>query len=466
MDEQIEKRNKLALDVLRLSRNTLLVNLRFLDAALNQLEPLAADGLALATDGEVLAYDPAHVLRTYKEEREAVTRAYLHMVLHGVFRHMFVHTLVDHHVWDLSCDIAAEYVIAGLGLKAATTRRELLQKSVYEELQKEIKQLTAEKIYRYYLDKQLPLEKLAELRGVFYADDHRIWYMSEAERALALGRTVSVSVLPESDEGDGDGEGESEGTGLAVGVSTLEAHWLEISRRMQMDMETFSKQQGDRAGNLIQNLREVNREKYDYTTFLKKFAVRGEVMQLDMAEFDYIYYTYGLRLYGNLPLIEPLEYREDLRIRSFVIAVDTSGSVSEELVHAFLQKTFNILKASESFFSRVDIRILQCDLQIQEERRVTSQKDLDAALQGLTLKGFGGTDFRPVFDYIEQQRRQGELRQLKGLLYFTDGCGVYPRQKPEYDCAFVFVENEGDPEQVPPWAIRLTLEPEEIMEET
>ena len=104
MDEKLEKRNQLALDVLRLSRNTLLVNLRFLDAALNQLEPLQVDGLTLATDGEALAYDPAHVLRLYRDERESVTRAYLHMVLHGVFRHMFVHTLVDHHVWDLACD--------------------------------------------------------------------------------------------------------------------------------------------------------------------------------------------------------------------------------------------------------------------------------------------------------------------------------------------------------------------------
>lgn len=244
MDEQLEKRNKLALDVLRLSRNTLLVNLRFLDAALNQLEPLAVEGLTLATDGEALAYDPAHVLRLYRDEREAVTRAYLHMVLHGVFRHMFVHTLVDHHVWDLACDIAAEYVIAGLGLKAATTRRELLQKSVYAELQKEIKQLTAEKIYRYYLDKQLSPQKLAELRGAFYNDDHRLWYMTEAERALALGRPVSVSVSAEPGEGDGDGEG----TGLAVGISAAEARWSEISRRMQMDMETFSKQQGDEGG--------------------------------------------------------------------------------------------------------------------------------------------------------------------------------------------------------------------------
>ena len=72
MNEQIEKRNKLALDVLRLSRNTLLVNLRFLDAALNQLEPLIVEGLTLATDGEALAYDPAAVLRLYRDQAGCV----------------------------------------------------------------------------------------------------------------------------------------------------------------------------------------------------------------------------------------------------------------------------------------------------------------------------------------------------------------------------------------------------------
>ena len=456
MDEQLEKRNKLALDVLRLSRNTLLVNLRFLDAALNQLEPLQTDGLTLATDGEALAYDPAHVLRLYKDEREAVTRAYLHMVLHGVFRHMFVHTLVDHHVWDLSCDIAAEYVIAGLGLKAATTRRELLQKSVYAELQKEIKQLTAEKIYRYYLDKQLPPQKLAELRGAFYNDDHRLWYMSEAERARSLGRPVAFSVSVE--EGEDDGESEK----LPVGVSAAEARWSEISRRMQVDMETFGKQQGDRAGNLMQNLREVNREKYDYTAFLKKFAVRSEVMKVSEDEFDYIFYTYGLKLYKKMPLIEPLEYKEVKRIREFVIAIDTSGSVAGEQVQTFLQKTYNILKSTESFFSKINVHIIQCDATIQEDAKITSQEEFDAYLKNMKLRGLGGTDFRPVFSYVDWLREKKEFSNLKGLIYFTDGWGTFPAQKPDYETAFVFVDDGMNSYDVPPWAIKLVLQKEEI----
>ena len=458
MDEQLSKRNKLALDVLRLSRNTLLVNLRFLDAALNQLEPLIVEGLTLATDGEALAYDPAHVLRMYKDEREAVTRAYLHMVLHGVFRHMFVHTLVDHHVWDLSCDIAAEYVIAGLGLKAGTTRRELLQKSVYAELQKEIKQLTAEKIYRYYLDKQLSSQKLAELRGAFYNDDHRLWYMSEAEKALALDRPVFVSVSVEDSEDDGDGEG----TPLPVGVSAAEARWSEISHRMQMDMETFSKQQGDRAGNLMQNLREVNREKYDYTAFLKKFAVRGEVMKVSEDEFDYIFYTYGLKLYKKMPLIEPLEYKEVKRIREFVIAIDTSGSVAGEQVQTFLQKTYNILKSTESFFSKINVHIIQCDATIQEDAKITSQEEFDAYLKNMKLRGLGGTDFRPVFSYVDWLREKKEFSNLKGLIYFTDGWGTFPAQKPDYETAFVFVDDGMNSYDVPAWAIKLVLQKEEI----
>ena len=476
MNEQLEKRNKLAADVLRLSRNTLLVNLRFLDAALNMLEPLPVElgDFTVAMDGEVLAYSPAHILRIYRDEREAVVRAYLHMVLHGVFRHMFVHTLVDHHVWDLSCDIAVEYVIAGLNLKAATTRREILQQDVYARLQQEIRQLTAEKIYSYYLDQDLPPEKIAELRGAFYHDDHRLWYMTEAERALALGKPLSVSVTLEESEGEGGGDSEESGKGessgsrdagreaLPVGVSAAEARWSEISRRMQMDMETFSKQQGDRAGNLMQNLREVNREKYDYTAFLKKFAVRGEVMKVSEDEFDYIFYTYGLKLYKKMPLIEPLEYKEVKRIREFVIAIDTSGSVAGEQVQTFLQKTYNILKSTESFFSKINVHIIQCDATIQEDAKITSQEEFDAYLKNMKLRGLGGTDFRPVFSYVDWLREKKEFSNLKGLIYFTDGWGTFPAQKPDYETAFVFVDDGMNSYDVPAWAIKLVLQKEEI----
>lgn len=58
---------------------------------------------------------------------------------------------------------------------------------------------------------------------------------------------------------------------------------------MQVDMETFSKARGDTSANLLQNLRAVNRRKYDYTTFLQKFSVMGEAMKINDDEFDYIF---------------------------------------------------------------------------------------------------------------------------------------------------------------------------------
>ena len=175
----------------------------------------------------------------------------------------------------------------------------------------------------------------------------------------------------------------------------MEQAWKDISARMQMDLETFSKQQGDRAGALTQNLQAVNRETYDYTAFLKKFAVRGEVMRLDPDEFDYVYYTYGLKLYQNMPLIEPLEYREVKRIREFVIAIDTSGSTSGELVQKFVQKTYNVLKSTESFFSKINLHILQCDADIQEDVKITSQEEFDAYLKTMTIKGLGAPTSGP-----------------------------------------------------------------------
>ena len=56
MDEQIENRDKLAREILLLSRNTLLVNLRFLDMALSRLQYVPCDRSTLMTDGERLIY--------------------------------------------------------------------------------------------------------------------------------------------------------------------------------------------------------------------------------------------------------------------------------------------------------------------------------------------------------------------------------------------------------------------------
>ena len=136
--------------------------------------------------------------------------------------------------------------------------------------------------------------------------------------------------------------------------------------------------------------------------------------------------------------------------------------MSGELVQKFVQKTYNILKQQESFFAKINLHIIQCDAEVQEDAKITSQEEFDAYLNTMQLRGFGGTDFRPVFDYVEQLRQAGEFTNLKGLIYFTDGFGTFPERQPDYHTAFVFVDDEYNNPDVPVWAIKLILQKDEI----
>ena len=444
-EQDASKIQKLARDVLVFSRNILLVNLRFLDSALSQLVYVPISQSTFLTDGKHMFYNPLHVLKNYKTAKEIPARDYLHIVMHCVFRHMYVNPKLNRCYWDLACDIAVENIISELGVKYVYAERENKQQEILDKLKDKLGKLTAEKIYYVLTDNVADENEADKLREIFYADNHEIWYMTADEIRVMLG-------IPE--RGDGDIIGT-----LEVDMQDV---WKGISEHMQTDMETFAKKQGDKAGALIQNLKEINREKYDYSSFLRKFAVMGEVMKVNDDEFDYIYYTYGMKLYDKMPLVEPLEYKDVKRIKEFVIAIDTSGSVAGEIVQKFVQKTYNILKSTESFFTKINLHIIQCDTKIQEDIKITSQEDFDNYLKTMRIYGLGGTDFRPVFEHVDKLINEKEFSNLKGLIYFTDGIGFFPKQRPKYEAAFVFIDDKENNYDVPPWAIKLILKKDEI----
>ena len=210
------------------------------------------------------------------------------------------------------------------------------------------------------------------------------------------------------------------------------------------------------------DLRELNREKYDYSSFLKKFATIHEAMKINDDEFDYIYYNYGMEMFDNMPLIEPLEYKDIKLIKDFVIAIDTSGSTSGDQVQRFLQKTYNIIKSTESFYNKINIHIVQCDSRIQESVKITNQEEFDSYIKKMKIRGLGGTDFRPVFNYVDDLIRENEFTDLNGLIYFTDGYGDFPAVKPPYKCAFVFLRDTYDEPPVPSWCMKIILDNEDI----
>lgn len=444
-DPQVKRQAEaLARDILKLSSNMLHVRLRFLDLALGELRPASVSGYTLGTDGKRLYYGIAHILRQYKDGQDGVARELLHLLLHCILQHMFIGP-VETALWDLACDMAAEDTLLELNA-FPVAEEDNAKRAALEWMAGEVKYLTAEHIYRYLQEGPLGGDELAALAALFHGDDHLPWYLPP-KTTIAEDGTLIWNAASCPAWGAGQDGRQSD-------------RWKALGYRLQVDLET-SPQWGNTAGHFLQNLNRLNREKYDYTEFLKKFAVMGEAMKVNDDEFDQNFYTYGLHLYENMPLIEPLEYKDVKRVREFVIAIDTSGSVAGTLVQKFVQKTYNILKTTESFYTKMNLHIIQCDANIQEDAKITKQEELDAYLTHMTLRGFGGTDFRPVFAYVDKLIRENEFSNLKGLLYFTDGYGTFPEQKPGYEAAFIFVDQENLP-SVPVWAIRLTLSSEEL----
>ena len=430
MEENINERlSELGTKILATTRNELYIHMRFLDVALSSFAYVIDPSVnGVGTDGMCMFYHPGALGGMYRQNRVRMNRAYLHMVLHCIFLHMDTRRGREKNLWDLSCDIAAEALIDGFLIKALRLPPSPARREMYERLKKQTAVMNAQSIYDALEKEAFSEGRLKRIAAEFYADSHDLW---EDDRKPNRSRE-------------------------------RQNRWEEIRQTMETEMETFSKMPSGEAGDLRTQIHIENREKTDYREFLRQFSVMRETMQVDMDAFDYIYYDYGLRTYGNMPLIEPLETKEIKKIQEFVIVIDTSMSCSGDLVKKFLSQTYQVLSESESFFTQVNVRILQCDEKVQSDRKIENQKDLARYMDQMEILGQGGTDFRPAFEYVNQLILEGEFTNLKGLIYFTDGYGPFPVKMLPYETAFVFMREDYSDADVPPWAIKLILGPEEL----
>lgn len=422
------KERNLAKQILKLAHDNLLMHLRFFDTAIAKVPFRERENMGcMASDGNVCYYDPLWVLRVYKNNDKRVARTYLHMLLHCIFAHSFQYDKVESKWWDLAADIAVENVILELNLPGVRLEQDADALRKLRVLKEDISALTAERIYRYFKNQPISEEEWEELVLLFKKDEHGLWKPAE-DYEISLEQ------------------------------------WKKISERIKADLKSFTKAKSG-AETLQKNLEETTRDHYDYSDILRRFTVMGEDITVNDEEFDYIYYTYGLETYGNLPLIEPLEYKEAHKVREFVIAIDTSASCRGAIVKAFLQKTYSILKGSENFFHKINVHIIQCDNEVQSDTKITCDEDFETFMKYGKLNGFGATDFRPVFSYLEELKRKGEFENLKGLIYFTDGYGIYPEKMPDYDVIFAFLDEDENRAPVPSWSLKVILESDELEEQ-
>ena len=597
--------NALALDVVGEARMKLMMAFRFLNTALWKMPTVVSSHpMALATDGKQLIVSPLYTIARFQEGMNEITRDYLHLLLHCVFRHPLDEEHINAAAWSLACDVVVESIALEMTEQRCVCANDAQRREAIAAIQKNLGHLSPVKLYRIFADAEaggararqagFNPARVWDLRQLFQRDCHDAWanvrhrregeQKSEEEQGIRK-RNLSDRLQDkpedtfEDDQKERSGEGdatplddlenasasESQGdqqeddaanqrgaqTGseqqetrdtadeteqsdeqLAGGSAPQEPasaeeeapdsddegapqprddapdseaadastddpdaddaadaddpddpddseraaqeqqlreqleqqrqEWEDIAKQIEMDLQSFSQGKGDNSKALSQNLAIANRRLANYYDFLRQFATMGEDMKINDDEFDYIYYTYGMDTYGNMPLVEPLEYQESNRVREFVIALDTSGSCSGELIRNFVTRTYDILRESEGFGDKVNIHLIQCDNKIQADLKIENVQDLEKYCQQFQAFGFGGTDFRPVFEYVNELCDQGEFENLRGLIYFTDGLGTFPTTPPAYETAFVFMDDGASRIDVPPWAMKVVMDEEEI----
>ena len=445
----------------------------FLDGAISALTPVPLPRLhsgplpQVATDGVHLFYGPDGLQTVQSADPALVRRSLFHLLLHCLLGHLWqksspgpnLCTEDDPQVYpDLlvhaAMDIHIEFLIER-SCRGSRVIRDLLGSlpipgswtGLFDRMSGNI--WSPEKIIQ-----EVPRKTLLDLAGQLARDDHAYWPEDNVTQRqwalLAQDALRQESQLPAGPNAARDAghfrqnliPGGGKPTGSGPGGSRIGAAGFGI---------------GITPGNDSFPAGIIARGTYDYRSFLHRFSVFREEMEPDLSSFDPIWYTFGLQRYRNLALIEPPETREGYRLEQLVIAIDTSGSCKTPMVRRFLEETRSILEEKENFFRRMNVWILQCDCIVQDAVNIRCREDWDAYLRTLTISGRSGTDFRPVFRYVEKLRQDGKLTDLGALIYFTDGDGIYPHEAPDYETAFVFVKEPEDGIRAPAWAAQLVV---------
>lgn len=392
------------------SRTYLCMDLRFMTRAVMSMEVSVTEGEGPCTFSEDrLYFRSGTVLSQFNEEPNSITRQIAHMILHLVLGHSRGYR---NEMDGLAEDIIVEHALDVLDSQHTAT--------------------FGSEGRTYYFNRIL--EKTGAPTVDLFADE--------------LSRSSEWQISVYSDLFSPD-------THPVLGTEE-DAVWKEISQQMKVEIEGFSRNLGDRSSMLLEILRIRNRRRTDHRRFLRNFMTSSERVHVDPDNFDPAYYVLGLERYGNIPLIDPVEYSDVPVMEEFVIAVDTSGSTSGELVHYFMDEVYSIMEQC-GMCKDTEIHVIQCDDRVRDDKIIRNREDLRGFLDGMKLRGGEGTDFRPVFQYVDGLLSEGRMKRPKGLIYLTDGMGTYPRNGPGYPVAFMFVDDRYRDRFVPGWAMKVIV---------
>lgn len=360
----------------------------------------------LATDGKKLFFNPTYVAALSRFELAGVVA---HEVLHCANGHVWRRENRDAKVWNHACDYAINPIVLDAGM---VLPKGLLNDSKY-------KGMSAEEIYAHLIEEP---------------------QQSESQDGSSAGQGAGSAGAPGGNSGDnGDQEQEGQGNDHPDGSECGEV--LDAPENSSPEMEADwssavlsaakrAEGMGRLPAGIERRVEEIRNPPQDWRANLRRFVQQN-------ASNDYSWRQPNSR-FMHAGLYMPALRSEVMP--PMVIAIDTSGSIDELIISQFAREIDGI--AAEMQPEKV--HVVYCDNMIH---------GVDTFERGepvtLNPKGFGGTDFRPVFDWVEKEGIQPSC-----LVYLTDLEGAFPDTPPGY--AVLWGSTSGD-YLAPPWGEKVDI---------
>ena len=403
-NEEEQKRKAVCLEQLVQDRQILLRDWPFIGSVVMRMElvPVRDDRLNTAcTDGDSIFVDIDFFSKLKREERLFVLA---HEIFHTALLHFARKGNRDRYRFNIAADLEIHFTLLSENMKEPFV---LPHDPKWETL-------SAEEIYERLPENLKDMEKLPN-KGTgqdsfgggnsgfdrhIYSDDknhddvpHDI-SGADQEREIVIDNDYEVRITSES-------------------VERARARTIAAAQQME-------RMQGKLPGNIARILEKLQKPALPWQEMLKQFVTT----------------CYG----GKRRWLPPARrhvwqdiYLPSMRMEKLkaVVALDTSGSTQGDL-EVFLSELVALMKS----FGKFDLDVIQCDAKVQNVEHF-SDMNPPPPDKKWKIHGGGGTDFRPVFNYVK--KKLPERPDL--LLFFTDGCGDAPKQRPDYPVMWILTKD-------------------------
>lgn len=414
------------------ARTKLIIDKPFLGALVLRLPLEAGDPSwckTTATDARKLYYNPQYIEQLDLQQTQFVLA---HEALHCGLSHFARRQHRDKHRWDLACDYAINPLLINDNLKPPPG-------ALYDD---SFEGMTAEEIYpsikdnseEQPMDRHLYDEQNQADRGQGRDNEHTNAPPkpdgSEAPQAKEKSQTKPQSGQDKQNPSQSPDEKPQQGAPQPEPLTPQERENLSTQWQQRLAGAAQQALQAGKLGGAMARLVDHMLEpQLPWRNLLAHYIT-------SVARDDYSYTRPSTRR-GD-PAVFPSLRSGQIHL---VVALDTSGSISDEEMSEFLNEI-------DAIKSQVRARVIlqACDAALCEDGPWYYEPWEEFSLPR-QFKGGGGTSFKPVFQWLEQQDQQPDL-----VVYFTDAEGEFPQTEPACPVLWL-VKGRGRV----PWGQRLQL---------